>query len=142
MTGPSERITITPAQCGGRPCIRNMRIRVVDVLDLRAQELTSDQILEEMPNLEYDDIIAALQYAARRSPCARCMRLRIEAPISRRGWPSSSGSRSGRVRRLGYLDATDETIFAAAREAEVVVVTKDRDFPELVERYGSSPRAI
>ncbi len=66
MTETSERITINPEQCGGRPCIRNMRIRVVDVLDLLAQGLTSDQILEEMPDLEYEDIIAALQYAARR----------------------------------------------------------------------------
>lgn len=46
------------------------------------------------------------------------------------------------VRRLGYLDAADETIFAAAREAEAVVMTKDRDFPELVERYGPPPRVI
>ena len=60
MTETSERITINPEQCGGRPCIRNMRIRVVDVLDLLAQGLTSDQILEEMPDLEYEDIIAAL----------------------------------------------------------------------------------
>ena len=66
MTETSERITLNSAQCGGRPCIRGMRIRVVDILDLLAQGLTPEQVLEEMPDLEYEDIIAALQYAARR----------------------------------------------------------------------------
>ena len=61
-----ERVTINPEQCGGRPCIRGMRIRVVDVLDLFAAGLTAEQILEELPDLEMDDIRAALQYAASR----------------------------------------------------------------------------
>lgn len=61
-----ERITINPEQCGGRPCIRGMRIRVVDVLDLLAAGLTPQQILEELPDLEMDDIKAAIHYAARR----------------------------------------------------------------------------
>jgi len=61
-----DRITINPEQCGGRPCIRGMRIRVIDVLDLFAAGLTSEEILEEMPDLEATDLQAALQYAARR----------------------------------------------------------------------------
>lgn len=61
-----ERITINPEQCGGRPCIRGMRIRVVDILDLFAAGLNAEQILEELPDLELDDVKAALQYAARR----------------------------------------------------------------------------
>lgn len=61
-----HRITIKPGQCGGRPCIRGMRIRVSDVLDLYAAGLTSEQILEEMPDLEGDDLKAALVYAARK----------------------------------------------------------------------------
>lgn len=60
-----ERITINPEQCGGRPCIRGMRIRVVDVLDLLASGLSTDEILKEMPDLEMDDIKAALKYASR-----------------------------------------------------------------------------
>ena len=60
-----ERITINPAQCGGRPCIRGMRIRVIDVLDLLAAGLTAENVLEELPDLEMEDILAALQYAAR-----------------------------------------------------------------------------
>jgi uncharacterized protein (DUF433 family) len=66
MTEPLGRITVNPEQCGGRPCIRGMRIRVVDILDLFAAGLNADQILEELPDLEMDDVKAALQYAARR----------------------------------------------------------------------------
>ncbi|MBE9099197.1 DUF433 domain-containing protein [Vacuolonema iberomarrocanum] len=66
MTKLLERITVNPKQCGGRPCIRGMRIRVVDVLDLLAAGLSVEQILEELPDLEMDDIKAALMYASRR----------------------------------------------------------------------------
>ena len=61
-----QRITINPEQCGGRPCIRGMRIRVVDVLDLLAASLSPQQILEELPDLEMADVQAAVAYAARR----------------------------------------------------------------------------
>lgn len=61
-----ERITINPKQCGGRPCVRGMRIRVTDVLDLFAAGLTAEQILEEMPDLEAEDLQACLQYASRK----------------------------------------------------------------------------
>jgi uncharacterized protein (DUF433 family) len=61
-----NRITINPEQCGGRPCIRGMRIRVSDVLDLFAAGLTAEQIIEELPDLEMTDLQAALQYASRR----------------------------------------------------------------------------
>ncbi|HEX8633802.1 MAG TPA: DUF433 domain-containing protein [Pyrinomonadaceae bacterium] len=59
-----ERITVNPEQCGGRPCIRGMRIRVIDVLDLFAAGLSSEQILEEMPDLEMDDLRAVHLYSA------------------------------------------------------------------------------
>ena len=61
-----ERITVNPKQCGGRPCVRGMRIRVSDVLDLFASGLTAAQILEEMPDLEADDLKACLVFARRR----------------------------------------------------------------------------
>lgn len=60
-----SRITVNPKQCGGRPCIRNMRIRVSDVLDLLASGLTSAEVLDEHPDLEPEDIQACLQYASR-----------------------------------------------------------------------------
>lgn len=66
MTDVLQRITLNPAQCGGRPCIRGMRIRVIDVLDLLASGLSREQVLEEMPDLEAEDITAALAYASRR----------------------------------------------------------------------------
>ena len=61
-----NRITIDPEPCGGRPCIRGMRIRVVDVLDLLGNGLTPQQVLEELPDLEMADIQACLQYASRK----------------------------------------------------------------------------
>lgn len=60
-----QRITFNPDQCGGRPCIRGMRIRVKDVLDMLASGATEAEILESYPYLEREDIQAALEYAAR-----------------------------------------------------------------------------
>ena len=61
-----SRVTLNPRQCGGRPCIRGMRIRVSDVLDLLAAGLSAEQILDEMPDLEMADILACHRFAARR----------------------------------------------------------------------------
>ena len=61
-----ERITFNPKQCGGRPCVRGMRIRVIDVLDLFAAGLDAAQILKELPDLEADDLKACLLFARRR----------------------------------------------------------------------------
>ena len=61
-----ERITVDPEQCGGRPCIRGMRIRVSDVLDLLANGLSPGDIIEELPDLELEDIRASLRFASRR----------------------------------------------------------------------------
>jgi len=61
-----KRITMEPGKCGGRPCIRGMRIRVTDVLDLYSAGLNASQILEEMPDLEDADLKACLQYASKR----------------------------------------------------------------------------
>ncbi len=66
MASLLDRITVNPKQCGGRPCIRGMRIRVIDVLDLFAASLDAAQILDEMPDLEADDLKACLMYARRR----------------------------------------------------------------------------
>jgi uncharacterized protein (DUF433 family) len=66
MAELAERITVDPAKCGGRPCVRGLRIRVSDVLDLLAAGLTAKQVIEELPDLEPDDIAACLRYASRR----------------------------------------------------------------------------
>ena len=60
-----KRITIEADKCGGKPCIRNLRIRVTDVLDMLASGMTHREILEDYPYLEEDDISAVLTYAAR-----------------------------------------------------------------------------
>ena len=62
----SDRITIESGKCGGRPCVRGMRIRVVDVLDLLANGLSFDEVLTELPDLELDDIKACVTYARNR----------------------------------------------------------------------------
>jgi uncharacterized protein (DUF433 family) len=59
-----SRITIDDAQCGGRPCIRGMRIRVSDILELLGAGGSIDEVLEDYPYLEREDILAAIQYAA------------------------------------------------------------------------------
>lgn len=66
LGGTPERITVDPEQCEGRPCICGMRIRVIDVLDLLANGLTPEQVLEELPDLEPADIAACLRFASRR----------------------------------------------------------------------------
>jgi len=59
-----ERITVEPDKCGGRPCIRGLRIRVTDILGMLAEGVSHDEILRDFPYLEPDDIKAALAYAA------------------------------------------------------------------------------
>jgi uncharacterized protein (DUF433 family) len=59
-----KRITVEEGKCGGRPCIRGMRIRVKDVLDLISAGVSFDQILEDHPSLEREDILAAVEYAS------------------------------------------------------------------------------
>ncbi len=61
-----SRITTNPNQCGGKPCIRGMRIRVVDILEMLASGMSNEAILADYPYLEQDDITASLLYASRR----------------------------------------------------------------------------
>lgn len=60
-----DRITVEPGKCGGRPCIRGQRIRVTDVLDLLSHGASQEEILEDYPFLEREDILAAIAYASR-----------------------------------------------------------------------------
>jgi uncharacterized protein (DUF433 family) len=59
-----ERITIEPGKCGGRPCIRGLRLRVMDILDLLSHGASHAEILQDHPELQEDDIRAALAWAA------------------------------------------------------------------------------
>ena len=62
-----DRITIEPGKCGGEPCIRGMRIRVGDILEMLGEGVSLEEILADFPDLEREDILASLQFAARRS---------------------------------------------------------------------------
>ena len=62
-----QRITMEDGKCGGRPCIRGTRMRVVDILDLLSAGASVEEILKDYPGLERDDILAALEYAARQT---------------------------------------------------------------------------
>lgn len=62
----STRITQNPDQCGGRPCIRGMRIRVSDILEMLAENVSVDEILTDFPDLEAEDIQSCLSFAAQR----------------------------------------------------------------------------
>lgn len=67
-----NRITIEPGKCGGRPCIRGMRMRVVDVLQLLSSGAENSEILQDYPELEPEDILACIEYAARQLERASC----------------------------------------------------------------------
>lgn len=62
-----NRITQNAGQCGGRPCIRSMRIRVSDILKMLANNVSSNEILQDFPDIEPEDIQACLLFAARRT---------------------------------------------------------------------------
>lgn len=66
-----NRITIEAGKCGGKPCIRGMRIRVNDILEMLGEGVGMEEILADFPDLERDDILASLQFAARRSDIHR-----------------------------------------------------------------------
>ncbi|MEX0852829.1 MAG: DUF433 domain-containing protein [Bauldia sp.] len=59
-----ERISIDPAVCGGRPCIRGTRIWVSLVLDLLADGISEPALLAEYPVLTHEDVLAAIAYGA------------------------------------------------------------------------------
>jgi len=62
-----KRITVEEGKCGGRPCIRGLRIRVSDVLDLLAAGASIEEIPSDYPSLEREDILATIEYAARQA---------------------------------------------------------------------------
>ena len=61
----NERITIDPAICHGKPCIRGLRYPVENILEWLASGMSTEEILADYEDLEREDILAALSYAAR-----------------------------------------------------------------------------
>ena len=76
------RITVDPAICHGKPCIRGLRYPVEVLLDLLAADMTAEEILADYPDLKRDDIRAALVYAAQ---VTRVQRM-VSYPRERAGW--------------------------------------------------------
>lgn len=66
-----QRITVNPLQCGGQPCIRGMRVRVQDVLELLADGMTVEQVLAQLPSLQVEDVHACLRFAAKSAEGSR-----------------------------------------------------------------------
>ena len=66
MSPFSERISVDPQICGGRPCIKGTRIWVSFLLDLMADGMTEAELLAEYPQLAREDVLAALAYAGER----------------------------------------------------------------------------
>jgi len=67
MANQLDRISIDPAVCGGRPCVRGSRIWVALILDLLAAGMSEAQLRVEYPELTHDDILAAIAYGAEAS---------------------------------------------------------------------------
>jgi uncharacterized protein (DUF433 family) len=82
-----HRITVDPSQCGGRPCLRGMRIGVKDVLDLLAAGASRAEVLRDYPLLEDGDITAALEYAARQNDHPV---LRVANALSAQAWTGTA----------------------------------------------------
>ena len=61
-----NRITLEPGKRGGRPCIRGLRISVYDVLSMLSSGMTHEEVLQDFPELQADDILAVLAFAADR----------------------------------------------------------------------------
>ena len=77
MDAMLSRITIDPSVCHGKPCVRGLRYPVETLLELLSSGMTSDEILADYEDLERDDLLAVLAYAAR---LARTHRLQPVAP--------------------------------------------------------------
>ena len=67
MANQLDRISIDPAVCGGKPCVRGTRIWVALILDLLADGMSEAQLRVEYPELTHDDILAAIAYGAEAS---------------------------------------------------------------------------
>lgn len=67
-----DRITLEPGKRGGKPCIRGLRITVYDVLEYLASGMSFEEILDDFPYLQKEDILACLSYAANKEKIELC----------------------------------------------------------------------
>jgi uncharacterized protein (DUF433 family) len=64
MANLLDRISIDPAVCGGKPCVRGTRIWVSLILDLLASGMTEAELIADYPGLKHEDVLAAIAYGA------------------------------------------------------------------------------
>lgn len=67
-----DRITLEPGKRGGKPCIRGLRVTVYDVLEYLASGMSIDEILDDFPYLQKEDILACLSFAANKEKIELC----------------------------------------------------------------------
>ncbi len=147
----TDRITFNPRQCGGRPCIRGMRIRVKDVLDLLAAGVSEKEVLEDFPYLEAEDIRACLEYAAQEldhpvlvAERSGWMQFLVDAqlPPALARWLTEAGHPAKHVEDAGLREAEDAPIWDYALQQRVVLLTKDEDFTARVKQSGQAPMMV
>ena len=131
-----SRITIDPAVCHGKPCVRGLRYPVETLLELLSSGMTIDEILADYEDLERDDLLAVLAFAARLARSRRLqpvspMNFLVDAQLPRRmtAWLTAAGCDA--VHTLDLPDGnrtTDEQINDVADREQRLVVSKDADF--------------
>jgi len=140
-----ERITVNPQQCGGHPCIRGLRIRVQEVLELQAAgAIAEEMILEDYPYLDREDISATLQYAAHQIDHAILFVACCASwwmPSFRPHGITAQGKTAEHVADVGMARASDRKIWDSARQTSAVIVAKDEDFAIHV-IHGDGPTVL
>lgn len=143
-----ERITYNPKQCGGKPCIRGMRVRVKDILEMLAGGMTEAEILADFEYLESLDIRAALEYASMQAdhPVLKVSQVKflLDAhlpPVLARVM-AREGYEVVHLFDLNMNAAADLDIWKYAGENDYVVISKDEDFIRWQADVRNGPRFI
>ena len=145
-----ERISYDPRRCGGRPCVRGLRIRVLDVLQMLASGMSREEILHEYPDLEDGDIDASLNFAIERVDhprgaaliCWLDFHLPHRLPGLIRPILDALDITMFSMRELFDEDVNDIAIFRAAAVAGAVLITKDADFGEMQRWITPRPQVV
>ena len=150
MDGLMSRITIDPAICHGKPCVRGLRYPVETLLELLSSGMTFDEILTDYQDLERDDLLAVAgicrEIGKDPSPATGAdVNFIVDAQLPRRaaGWLRAAGCDA--VHTLDLPDAnhtSDARIIDLAERDQRAVVTKDADFVDSHTLHGRPAEAV